>query len=56
MSKIAGLGAGPVIGLGVAAVVAAVSIGTYFFADGGPSLSTPEPEQAAEAIVFEDVT
>ena len=48
MSKIAGLGAGPVIGLGVAAVVAAVSIGTYFFADGGLSLSTPEPEQAAE--------
>ncbi|WP_165375194.1 LysM peptidoglycan-binding domain-containing protein [Roseovarius nitratireducens] len=48
MSKIAGLGAGPVIGLGAAAVVAAVSVGTYFFADGGLSLSTPEPEQAAE--------
>ncbi|MFB9150647.1 LysM peptidoglycan-binding domain-containing protein [Roseovarius ramblicola] len=51
MNRFGGLGAGPVIGVGAAAVAAAVAIGVYFAGRDAPPPKTPTepaPQQAAE--------
>lgn len=49
MSRFAGLGAGPVIGVGAAAVAAAVAIGAYFAGGGTPPPDSVEAELPAPA-------